>query len=169
MVTKFVEIIQTNAKTNDLTDLGCGFCRGEGYADSQYIESNGYVLASLDLDAEAADNIRKEADGWIIENHYRYYTYNEVYDRESDSRGKNILEVTPFAKHIIVKDGHFYGVVIHIERKGGNGWSGFGEGSYCLQFTDGSIIGNNEKYYSFSGEDRIVRESNKYYLKKRSE
>ena len=162
----FVEIIKTNAKTNDSIDRGYGLHSSESRGIRKPIESGGYVLDYIEPSDEEAAAIMEEAAGWVIEDHYDYKDYHEVYDINDNDSGVRTYDIAKGASYVIVKDGHFHGVALCIENTSGNGWHGSSAESYCLQFIDGNIVGNNKKRYSFSGEEYETDKIDIYYLKK---
>lgn len=162
----FVKIVKTGAKTEDWTDRGYGLKSGEkrgGYP----IQTNGFVLNRTNLDAATEAVVREEAATWVIEKHYDHSTYHEGHDVTDTDRGVSQYDIADFGCHIIVNDGHFYGVVLCLENTSGNGWNGYSYESNCLLLADGTIVGKNQKSYHFSGEETETTQEDKYYLKKR--
>lgn len=165
MMNPFVKIIATNADTQDEVDLGYGLKSGDGPREYP-IQTNGMVLDYFWPDEETKQCVLKEAEDWIIEDHYDHKHYNEGHDSLSEEKGISPYTIRRFGAPIIVKDGHFYGVAIHIESTSGNGWVGYNRGNYCLQLIDGTILGPNESNYHFSGEETETTKKDIYYLKK---
>ena len=166
MAYRFVKIVKTGTKTEDWTDRGYGLKSGEERKPYP-IKAQGFVLDRVEPDAATEAIVREEAALWVIEDHYYYHTYHEGHDVTDTDRGVDARDVASLASHIIVKDGHFYGVVLCVENTSGNGWNGYSYESNCLLLVDGTIVGKNEKSYHFSGEETETTKENKYYLKKR--
>ena len=163
----FVEIIKTNAKTNDWIDLGYGLKSGEKPEYRRYFESNGYVLKVIKPSLEVEEKVMQEAKDWVIENAYDYQTYNEGHDAWSCDKGVSSYDISNFGCYVIVKDESFYGVTFTVERTSGNGWNGSSYEGCAILLTDGTIIGSNEKNYFFSGEETETTKKDVYTLKKR--
>ena len=166
---KFVEIIGIGEKTDNSVDLGYGFRGAKGKQDSAHIEADGVLLDFVNLDAEAEAPVKKEAEEWVVEEFCTWRVYDDVYD--CGTKGEYVKHHSPEAigPHIIVKEGHFHGVVLWTEQSGGNGWNGFHYGSYCFLMVDGAICGNNANYCGFSGEDKDDKSNYTYLLKKKEE
>ncbi len=163
----FVKIVQTNAKTKDWRDRGYGLKSGEGRDGKWFMQSGGYVLTRIDPAAEIADAVMKEAEAWVIADSYDHSTYNEGHDSWSRDNGISLYDISSFGCYVMVTDGRFGGVAFNVERTSGNGWNGSSYEGCCILLTDGSVIGDNEKTYHFSGEETETDKIDVYTLKKR--
>ena len=76
----FVEIIRENAETDDSLDLGYGFKSGDSRTGRALFETQGYILDSITLSDTDAESVMKEAENYVIENHYYYRFYHEGHD-----------------------------------------------------------------------------------------
>ncbi len=170
MNTTFVEIVQKDVKTQDSIDLGYGFRRGNDSSNYKgQIQTSGYTLDFIQLDSDTETQVLNETEDWIVEEYHTEHAYNEVYECGTKSESLKNVPVKSFGGHIVVKDGHFYGIALWTEQKGGNGWNGSNYGNHCLLLVDGSIYGTNQKYDSFSGEEHSRRSFYTYTLKRKSE
>jgi len=176
---RYVYPISTNAQTKNTTDLGYGLRRGEPTA-AKHIETDGYVLDYLELTPEAEEAVKAEAASWLLQDQYFYSYENDDYGTCSSDEGVRYYEIADmtsisspvysgFRGDMLVIDGHFAGVVIETERSGGNGWSGNHVRTYGILFTDGTVLGNNQKNESFSGESTSRESSSCYHLKKKTD
>jgi hypothetical protein len=67
---------------------------------------------------------------------------------------------------ILVKDGHFVGVVIFTTEELCSSWSKYRNIYYSLLFIDGKVDGKPIKTYTFSGESSSKDYTNEYSLVK---
>ncbi len=65
----------------------------------------------------------------------------------------------------LIIGGQFVGVVLGVEKKGGNGWSNYFDSWYCVLYTDGRISGENTGEYCFSGESSSKEEEYTYTIR----
>ena len=68
---------------------------------------------------------------------------------------------------ILIVRGHFAGVVVYTERRGGNGWNNYSENGYAVLYKDGRIVGNNVSSYSYSGASSSKDDEYTYTLRKK--
>jgi hypothetical protein len=178
----FAIVVEENVTTKDEWQLGYGFCRGEAVPSGETVAAQGHVLAFVTLDSKTEATVRAEAAEFILEKKYSWSSYNDVYESRDSGRGLANLAIfdpndaasyTLFGGSqqgfVLLRDGHFDGIALWLESSGGNGWNGSHRGGYCLQFTDGRILGNNEESDSFSGEDSSSSSETTFTLKKKSE
>ena len=163
----FVKIVKTGAKTDDWRDRGYGLKSGEGRDGRWSMKSCGYVLNRTKLAPELADAVMKEAEAWVIADTYDHSTYNEGHDSWSCDKGTSLYDISSFGCYVIVTDGHFGGVALTVEKTSGNGWNGSSYEGCCILLPDGTVIGDNEKTYHFSGEETETNKTDVYTLKKR--
>lgn len=151
----------------------------EPVAGKKILKTEEYSLQYVEYDEETTKQLLEEASKYYVGKNKSYSYENDVYNTQSSStsysgiRADKLISISsmmystdePQADCLII-DGHFAGVVVLIEQKGGNGWSNYCYTNYAVLYTDGRISGNNVSCYSFNGEDSSREDTNRYTLHK---
>ncbi len=141
-----------------------------------------YKLKYVEFDEETTNSIKRQMEKYEI---LIYNSYCYEYDEDpTPSHGSN-LKTIPVEKlisltsgtyssdeprgDILILNGFFQGIVVFVERKGGNGWSNYYDSWYCILYADGRIQGKNVSEYNFSGESSSKENEYTYTLKEKKD
>ena len=120
------------------------------------------------LTPEERNTVVEEAREWTLVKTTEYETTLYWHD-DDHSEGKSFSEDDDFyRKQVVVKDGHFAGVILKTSLTGGMGMSTYNDEEIGILFTDGTSNGRNHDHYSRSSDESSYSETTYYELKKKT-
>lgn len=131
------------------------------------IQEYDFGLKWVLLTDEQRASVVKEAKDWVM---IREEEYEEtLYWHDNDhSEWTSTKEVEDFyRKRVIVKDGHFAGIVLNTELTSGTGLSSYRSDSTGIVLTDGTSKGRTYDHYSRSSDETSYSETISYSLQKK--
>jgi len=136
-----------------------------------------FTLQYADFDEKTVMRLREEMACYeiYVGNSYTYeyddddgpthgYSSKSVPIEKMVSLSSGLYSTSDPRGDCLILGGHFAGVVIYVEERGGNGWSNYDRSGYTVLYTDGRIVGNNVSSYSFYGESSSKEDEYTYTL-----
>lgn len=138
------------------------------------------ILQYVEYGEATTARLKKEAAKYEVcsDNDYTYEYDEDDYPTRGSKR--TIFEVEKLVSlssgcystdevraDILIVRGHFAGVVVYTDRRGGNGWNNYSESGYAILYKDGRIVGNNVSSYSYSGASSSKDDEYTYTLRKK--
>ena len=125
------------------------------------------ALSRFELTEEQEEFIRKEIDEWELIRDVKgsetlYWHDDDVIDHSSIAR---ILHY--YGSGVILKDGHFYGVIVNIKNTASSGMSVYQEKDIGFVCIDGNKDGVTEEHEFHSSSEVSWEHNVTYYLKKK--
>ncbi|MBQ4252890.1 MAG: hypothetical protein II704_07580 [Erysipelotrichaceae bacterium] len=136
-------------------------------AEKGDIEVEGLQLKEVYLDGEKRKAILEEARQWILVAHIE--EEEELYWHDNDESHWSSEELREdFYRHeVVIRDGHFFGTLIHSDHHWGMGMASYRNQEYGLLGIDGTRLGRLDDYESRSSDETSYSKKTTYYLRKK--
>ncbi len=136
-------------------------------AEKGDIEVEGLQLKEVYLDGEKRKAILEEARQWILAAHIE--EEEELYWHDNDESHWSSEELREdFYRHdVVIRDGHFFGPLIHSDHHWGMGMAYYRNQEYGFLGIDGTRLGRLDDYESRSSDETSYSKKTTYYLRKK--